>query len=64
MSARNEVSLTQAAIELRCSSWTARDLVLRGQLRGRQEGRFWYVDQGDLRRLVRERALDADTVDA
>ena len=59
-----DVPLTLAAQQLRRSYLATRDLVLRGALRGRQQDGRWYVDRGDLRRLVRERTLDTTTVDA
>ena len=59
-----DVPLTLAAQQLRRSYLATRDLVLRGELQGRQEGGRWFVDHGDLQRLVRKRSLDATTVDA
>ena len=54
-----DVPLTLAAQQLRRSYLATRDLVLRGALRGRQQGGRWFVDGADLQRMIRERALDA-----
>ena len=53
MDVRNKcVPLTKAALLLRRTYQSARDLVLRGELRGWQDDRGkWWVDREDLNRL-------------
>jgi predicted site-specific integrase-resolvase len=52
----NEISLTQAALRIGMSYHRARTMMLRGELRGRQEadGR-WYVLEEDVARLEHRR---------
>ena len=49
------IPLVQAAARLKERYQYTWDRVLRGQLRGEQRGRFWYVDPKEVERLCRER---------
>jgi hypothetical protein len=55
MPKENEIALTLAALRIRASYHAARAMMLRGEMRGRQVGRLWFVDASDVERLERER---------
>jgi len=60
MTQTNRVWLTDAALRLGCSYWKARDLLLKGSLRGGRgpDGRLW-VESLSVEELVAARNLVA-----
>ena len=60
------IPLVRAAVEARVGYLTARDLVMRGKIRGWQDAktRRWFVDRQDLRRFLRSRTESRATAGA
>lgn len=62
MDARNEIPLTVAAQRLRFTWHRTWSRVLAGDLKGRQDERGrWFVDAGDVQRLLEERQARTTT---
>ncbi len=58
MTPNSTVDLVEAAARLRVPWHTAHRLVLTGKLKGWRDGGWWYVDPGDLGRLLEERNVE------